>query len=70
MDLLHTVRHGTGALVYSKYQREATFSLNVCGYNFQAIVGGVPWFLCSTAVTMQLSHLCRNWVMGLKLNRQ
>ena len=68
--MLHAVRHGAEALEYSEYQREAACSLNVSGYNLQANVSGVPWFLCSTAVTMQLSQQCRHWAVGLKLNRQ
>ena len=47
--------HGMEALVYSNYPREAAASTLI----FRRIASGVHWFLCSTAVPMQLRHHCR-----------
>ena len=57
---LHAVWHGTEALVYSNHPREAAASLYLAIILGQ-IASGVPWFLRSTAVLMQLSHQCRSW---------
>ena len=52
---LHAVRHGTEALVYSNHPREAAAS-SYPAIIFGRIASGVPWFLRSIAVPMQLSH--------------
>ena len=52
---LHAVWHGTKALVYSNHPREAAAFLYLA-IIFGRIASGVPWFLRSTAVLMQLSH--------------
>ena len=57
---LHAVWHGTEALVYNNHQREAAAS-SYLAIIFERIVSGVPWFLRSTAVLMQLSHQCWLW---------
>ena len=51
--LLHAVQHGTETLVYSNYPREAAASTS---HNLWGIATGVPWFLLSTTVPMQLQH--------------
>ena len=51
---LHAVWHGTEALVYINHPREAAVSLYLA-IIFGRIASGVPWFLRSTAVLMQLS---------------
>ena len=53
----HAVWHGTGALVHSNHPREAAAS-SYLAIIFRRIASGVPWFLRSTAVLMQLSHQC------------
>ena len=57
---LHAVWHGTGALVYSNHPREAAVS-SYLAIIFGRIASGVPWFLRSTAVPIQLSHQYRRW---------
>ena len=57
---LHAVRHGTEALVYSNHPREAATSSHLA-IIFGQIASGVPWFLRSTAVPMQLWHQCWRW---------
>ena len=61
---LHAVWHGMEALVYSNHPSEAAAS-SYLAIIFGRIASGVPWFLCSTAVLMQLSHQywrwCRLW---------
>ena len=57
---LHAVKHGTKALVYSNHSREAAAS-SYLAIIFGRIASGVPCFLRSTAVPMQLSHQCRRW---------
>ena len=57
---LHAVWHSTEALVYNNHPREATASLYLT-IIFGRIASGVPWFLRSTAVLMQLSHRCWLW---------
>ena len=57
---LHAVWHGTDALVYSNHPRETAVSLYLA-IIFGRISSGVPWFLLSTAVPMQLSHQCWRW---------
>ena len=47
---LHAVWHGTEALVYSNHTREAAAS--------SYLASGVPSFLHSTGVPMQLLHQC------------
>ena len=59
--LLHAVRHGTGALVYSNHLREAAAS-SYLAIIFGWIASGVPWFFRSTVVLMQLSHQCSTGV--------
>ena len=54
---LHAVWHCTEALVYSNHPREAVAS-SYLAIIFRRIASGVPWFLRSTAVLMQLSHQC------------
>ena len=54
---LHAVWHGAEALVYSNHPREAAAS-SYLAIIFGQIASGVPWFLRSTAVLMQLSHQC------------
>ena len=60
---LHAVWHGTEALVYSNHPRQAAAS-SYLAIIFGRIARGVPWFLRSTAVPMQLSHRC--WCCSLK----
>ena len=62
---LHTVHvwHGTETLVYINHPREAAASFYLA-IIFGRIASGIPWFLRSTAVQMQLSHQwrwCRLW---------
>ena len=57
---LHAVWHGMEALVYSNHPREAAAS-SYLAIIIGRIASGVPWFLSSTAVLMQLSHQCRRW---------
>ena len=47
--LLHAVRHGTEALIYSHYPREAAAS-SYLAIIFGRIASGIPWFLHSTAL--------------------
>ena len=57
--LLNAVLHGTKALIYSNYPREATASTClaiVIGH----IASGLPWLLPSTAPPVQLSLQCRH----------
>ena len=56
--MAHAVLHGTEALVYSNYPREATAS-TCLAIIFWPIASGIPWFFLSTAVPMQLLHRCR-----------
>ena len=58
---LHAVWHGTEALVYSNHPREAAAS-SYLAIIFGRIASGVPWFLRSTAVLLQLSHQFRLWL--------
>ena len=58
--LLHAVRHGTEALVYSDYPRAAAAS-SYLTIIFGRIASGLPWRLRSTAVPMQLPRQCRHW---------
>ena len=58
--LLHAVLHGMEALVYSNHPRGAAAS-SYLAIIFGRIDNGIPWFLRSTAVPMQLSHQCRRW---------
>ena len=57
---LHAVWHGTEALVYSNHPREAAAS-SYLAIIFGRIASGVPRFLHSTAVLMQLWHQCWRW---------
>ena len=57
---LHAVWHGTEALVYNNHPREAAAS-SYLAIIFGRIASGVPWFLRSTAVLMQLSQQCWRW---------
>ena len=57
---LHAVWHGTEALVYSSYPKEAAAS-SYLPIIFGRIASGIPWLLRSTAVPMQLSHQCWRW---------
>ena len=57
---LHAVWHGTEALVYSNHSREAAAS-SYLAIIFGRIASGVPWFLRSSAVLLQLSYQCRLW---------
>ena len=57
---LHAVWHGTETLVYSNHPREAAAS-SYLAIIFGRIASGVPWFLRSTAVLIQLSHQCWRW---------
>ena len=50
---LHAVRHGTEIPVYNNHLREAAASSHLA-IIFGRIASGVPWFLRSTAVPMQL----------------
>ena len=52
---LHAAWHGTEALVYSNHLREAATS-SYLAIIFGWIASGVPSFLRSAAVLMQLSH--------------
>ena len=54
---LDVVWHGTEALVYSNHPREAAAS-SYLAIIFGLIASGVPWFLLSTAVLIQLLHQC------------
>ena len=56
---LHAVLHGTETLVYSNHPSEAAAS-KYLATTFAQIAGGVPWFLRSTVVPMQLPHQCRH----------
>ena len=49
--LLHVVRHGMEALVYSEYAREAAAS-TCLAIIFGRIASGVLWLLRSTAIPM------------------
>ena len=56
MDLfrqLHAVRHRRDALVYSNHPKKAAAS-SYLAIIFGRIANGLPWFLRSTAVPMQL----------------
>ena len=53
-------RHGMEALIYSNHPRETAAS-SYLAIIFGRIASGIPWFLRSTAVPMQLSHQCRCW---------
>ena len=53
--LLHAVRHGI--VRYSDYPREAAASTRLA-IIFGRIASGIPWFLRSIAVSMQLPHQC------------
>ena len=57
---LHAVRNGTEALVYSNHPRKTAAS-SYLAIIFGRIASGIPWFLRSTAVPVQLSHQCRRW---------
>ena len=57
---LHAVWHSTQALVYSYHPREAA-AFSYLAIIFGRIASGVPWFLCSTVVLMQLTHQCWRW---------
>ena len=46
---LHSLWHGTEALVYSNHPREAAAS-SYLAISFGRIASGIPWFLRSTAV--------------------
>ena len=52
--LLHVLLSDTEALVYSNHPREAAAS-TCLAIIFGWIASGLPWFLCLTAVLMQLS---------------
>ena len=54
---LHAVQHGTEPLVYSNHPRGAAAS-SYLAIIFEQITSGVPWFLHSTAVPMQLLNQC------------
>ena len=58
--LLHAVRHGTEALVYSDYPRETAAS-SYLSIIFGRILSGVTWFIRSTAAPIQLPQQCRHW---------
>ena len=58
-DLFHQL-HGTEALVYSNHPREAS-AFSYLAIIFGRIASGVPWFLRSSAVLMQLSYQCWRW---------
>ena len=58
--LLHAVRHGTEALVYSNLPKEAA-AFTCLAVIYRRIASGIPWFPCSKAVPMQLPpHQCRH----------
>ena len=57
---LHAVWDGMEALVYSNHPRKAAASSNLAKI-FGRIASGIPWFLRSTAVLMQLSHQFWRW---------
>ena len=57
---LHAVWHGTEALIYSNHPRKAAASLYLA-IIFGWIASGVPWFILTNAVLMQLSHQCWRW---------
>ena len=57
---LHAVWYDTEALVYSNHPREAAASSYLAIVSGR-IASGVPWFLRSTAMPMQLSHQCWRW---------
>ena len=57
---LHAVWHGTEALVYSNHPRDAA-AVSYLAIILRRIASGIPWFLRSTAVLMQLSHQCWCW---------
>ena len=54
---LHVLWHGTEAPVYSNHPRGAAAS-SYLAIIFGRIVSGVPWFLRSYEVLMQLAHQC------------
>ena len=58
VPLPYTSFHGTEALDYSNYPREAAAS-TCLAIIFGRIASGVAWFLRSTAVLMLLPHQCR-----------
>ena len=53
--LLHALLHGTESLVYSNHPRKAAASTCLV-IIFGRIARGVPWFLLSTSVLMQLPY--------------
>ena len=57
---LHAVWHGIEALVYNNHPREAAAS-SYLAIILGRMASGVPWFLRSTAVLMQLLHQCWRW---------
>ena len=63
---VHAVWNGTGTLVYSNHPRGAA-AYSYLAIIFGRIASGVPWFLRSTTVLMQLSHQCWSYLEGVIL---
>ena len=66
---LHAVWNSTEALVYSNHSRKAAAS-SYLAIIIGRIASGVPWFIRSTAVLMQLSHQCWRWCDCGSLRRE